>query len=80
MTCREVLDFLMSYLDGELPPAERVRFDQHLAACAVCVQYLDSYRRTVELAKQSLADGPEEQGCQDVPEELVQAIVASRKR
>ena len=30
MTCREVLDFLMDYDDGVLPPLVRLRFELHL--------------------------------------------------
>ena len=27
MTCRELTDFIMAYLDGELPPGERAAFE-----------------------------------------------------
>src|SRR5438128_4830644 len=44
MTCRELIEFLIDYLDGTLAPQERERFDAHLAVCPACVRYLDSYR------------------------------------
>lgn len=76
ITCRELIDFLMSYVDGELPPEQRAEFDRHLDACAACRRYLDSYRQTIRLAKGLKQDAP---APPDVPEELVQAILAARR-
>jgi anti-sigma factor RsiW len=79
MTCREFIDFLWKYLDEELEPGERTTFDEHLAVCPDCVAYLDSYRRTVALGRDALACGkPEEPVPEDVPEDLVTAILAAR--
>lgn len=74
ITCREVADFLMGYLDRELDVATRESFEEHLACCPPCVHYLESYRKTVELARKVAEDVPER-----VPEELVKAILAARK-
>jgi anti-sigma factor RsiW len=74
MTCREVVEYLMAYLDGELPEAERLVFEEHLAECPDCVHYLETYRETVRLGRDACRgeDGP-------VPEDLVRAILAARK-
>ena len=79
MTCCEVIDFLLEYLSGELSASERAEFEQHLAECPDCAAYLKSYEQTIKLGKAVFAD-PEAPVPQDVPEELVQAILASRKR
>lgn len=78
MTCRDVITFLREYLEEDLALAEKARFETHLGVCPSCVAYLESYRRTVALAKDALGDpeGPVPDG---VPEELVAAILASRK-
>jgi predicted anti-sigma-YlaC factor YlaD len=77
MTCREVLDFLMSYLDGDLPPDVEARFREHLAACPQCVDYLSSYELTVRLEKATWeAKHPP---CEYIPEALIQAILAARR-
>lgn len=78
MTCREVAEFLMRYLDGELSPAERAEFERHLAVCAACVSYLDSYRKTVEVER--LAHAGDRDATERVPEGLVRAILEARKR
>jgi anti-sigma factor RsiW len=74
MACREILDFLMEYLDGNLSPAQRAIFEEHLAVCPDCVAYLHNYRRTVKLVK-SLADTP---SATDAPEDFVKSVLAAR--
>ena len=66
----------MSYQENELPPGERAEFERHLAACPPCQAYLDTYDKTVELAKQAGADDtvPAE-----VPESLIEAKLDARK-
>ena len=78
MTCREILDFLMRYLDNELPAEQRARFEEHLGGCPECVDYLNTYRETVRLGQKACAEDPA--ACKDVPEGLVQAILAARRR
>lgn len=51
MSCRRVQSRLSAYLDGELPPAERVRVSDHLAGCARCAAEAASLRRTVRLMR-----------------------------
>jgi anti-sigma factor RsiW len=68
----------MRYLAGELTPAEKAEFERHLAICPACVCYLDSYRKTIDLEKLACCEDRDAQEC--VPEDLVQAILKSRKR
>ena len=79
MTCRELTDFLMDYLAGDLEPGARAEFEGHLALCANCRTYLRQYQDTVAAGRAAFAtlgdDTPAE-----VPEDLVQAILAVRSR
>ena len=77
MTCREFAEFLDAYLRGELAPAERDEFERHLVVCVACVNYMAGYRETVRLAQLAFAD---EALPDDVPEDMVRAILAARKR
>lgn len=78
MTCREFAEFLDAFLAGALLVEEQNAFHRHLAVCKDCVAYMDSYRRTIEACGQLGADtGPVPA---DVPEELVRAILASRRK
>jgi anti-sigma factor RsiW len=76
MRCNHLInDFLMDYLDGTLPEAERLSFEHHLSLCRSCRCYIDSYRKTIETAKQCM-DCPKTE-LPPPPEELVKAILAS---
>jgi hypothetical protein len=75
MTCRDVDQFLMDYLAGVLPFGVRLSFTAHIALCSDCRRYIDTYRRTIALGRAAIvaAEPPPQ-----VPEELVEAILASR--
>lgn len=73
MNCRQCVDFLMDYLDGQLPDDERAVFEQHLAKCPPCVTYLETYRQAVQLGKSAYCG----EVC-EMPEELIRAILQSR--
>jgi anti-sigma factor RsiW len=78
LSCRELIDFLAAYLDGELAPETRADFDRHLSLCKSCVDYLASYREAVRLGKRACE--PDAELSADVPSELIDAILASRPR
>ncbi len=78
MTCQEFIDFLMAFLDGELRGERRQVFETHLHACPPCLSYMETYKRTIEL-EQTLCEHPDDPVPEDVPEELVTAIVAARQ-
>jgi len=78
VTCRDVAGFISDYLSGELSPEVRTRFDDHLARCANCRRYLRSYEETVTLGRHAFDEAGAEPAL-DVPEDLVQAILAARR-
>lgn len=75
ITCRQLIDFIGAYLDGDLPDEERAEFERHLAVCPSCVAYLSTYRKTVTLAQLAGSDPVPA----DVPESLIQAILRVRR-
>ena len=78
MNCREFTEFLMAYLDRELPEDTRNSFEFHLHGCQSCVNYMESYQATVALGRAACSEDaaiPD-----DVPEALVQAILAARTK
>lgn len=77
LTCREVLDFIMSYLDGQLAPGQRHEFERHLAACTSCVNYVNSYKATVSLGRSAMND-LDEPAAATIPEWLIRSIREAR--
>ena len=73
ITCREVISFLLEYLDGTLSEHERARFEKHLSLCDSCVAYLHTYETTIRMEKLTAADEAA------IPEDLVKAVLASRR-
>ena len=77
MTCQQFVDFILSYLDRELSDAEHSTFEQHVELCPPCLAYLETYRDTVALGRACAdPDGPVPD---DVPEELVNAVLGARR-
>lgn len=76
MTCQELIEFLDAYHENRISPDERDLFEQHLALCADCRNYLDSYRTTIRLEKAALKPAAE----QSLPPALIAAILAARGR
>ena len=55
LTCKELVELVTSYLEGQLSPADRARFEVHTTSCGACVVYYDQMRRVVR-AGPSLLD------------------------
>jgi anti-sigma factor RsiW len=49
LTCKEMVEIVTDYLEGALAPADRSRFEAHLAVCAGCTQYLAQMRETIRM-------------------------------
>ncbi len=79
MTCREIAEFLMQYIDGELPRQQRTTFEMHLAECPACRVYLKSYEQTIRLARSGSSIAADSK-IESVPDELVRLILESRSR
>jgi anti-sigma factor RsiW len=49
LTCAELVEIVTDYLEGRMPAAQRLRFDEHLAICRWCETYVSQMRDTVRL-------------------------------
>ena len=47
LTCRELVEVVNDYLEGEMAPAERLRFERHLDLCPHCLVHLEQMRETI---------------------------------
>ena len=44
MECKFIREHLFDYLDNELSPGEKTRFETHLGTCADCARLLEEFR------------------------------------
>lgn len=79
MTCKEFIDFLLDYFEGQLPDDQAESFRQHMQVCPDCVSYLNSYKETVALVNDLAADEKEVAEL-DVPQSLIEAVLAAQKK
>lgn len=77
MTCREFVEFIGNYLSGEMLPQTKETFEGHLQRCDNCRRYLEIYGDSIALGQRAF---DETAWPTDVPTELVDAIMAARKR
>ena len=47
LSCRELVELVTDYFEDALPPAERARFEAHVAACGGCTRYVEQLRATI---------------------------------
>ena len=50
LVCRDVVEVVTDYLEGELAPDDRRAFERHLAACEGCQAYLEQLRTVIRVA------------------------------
>jgi anti-sigma factor RsiW len=53
LNCKEVIQRLSDYIDGELDPVLKQDLEQHLAQCRDCRIIVDTTRKTVEIYSNS---------------------------
>ena len=76
MNCRECAEFLMDYIDGTLPGEQAAAFDEHLRLCPPCIDYLESYKRCIEMGKSCMEC---KEQIESPPEHFIEAILKAAK-
>jgi anti-sigma factor RsiW len=69
LNCDELVEIVTDYLEGALSDADRDRFEEHLAGCAGCANYLEQIKVTIDVAGRITAD--------DLPNETKSALLAA---
>jgi hypothetical protein len=62
LTCKDAIELMGEYLEAALGPELLAALERHLADCGPCVAYLNTYRKTRQLAR--------EVGRLEMPEEM----------
>jgi anti-sigma factor RsiW len=61
LTCQQLVELVTDYFENTLGPADRARFEAHVAGCPGCDAYLEQMRTTLEVvgATAALEAAPE---------------------
>jgi anti-sigma factor RsiW len=78
LTCKEFDDFMVDYLDGNLPIWQKFVCWLHVKMCRECASLIQQYQKVIKFG-QSAFDAPDDDPLPDsVPEELIKAALAYR--
>ena len=75
LTCEEVDGFLYHFNEGSLSYYENLKFKLHLSMCSECRDYVNKYKDTIRISKEGFIKTNQ---IENVPEDLMQAILKSR--
>jgi anti-sigma factor RsiW len=56
LACQELVEIVTEYLEGGLTDPERQRFDEHIAECGGCANYVEQIRTTIDLTGRVTVD------------------------
>lgn len=56
--CRQIMDLVYPYLDGELVETDRCRIHTHLLACLTCQETFDAERSFLHLFRVGISPHP----------------------
>jgi anti-sigma factor RsiW len=56
LVCQEIVELVTDYIEGTLSRRDRRRFDQHIAGCEHCTEYLAQMRETLRLTGRLVPD------------------------
>ena len=76
LTCEEVDSFIFDFHEGSLSYSEGLKFKLHLSMCRECRDYVSKYKDTIRNAQTKFIKPNQ---IENVPEDLMQAILKSRK-
>lgn len=78
LNCKQFVDFLDDYVAGAQPDDVRKAFEDHIGCCKPCLDFLESYRSTIDASKKACCCGHKEIPKDKVPQGLINAILAAR--
>jgi len=79
ITCVEFEEFIIDYLEGTLSQTDQLKFEKHIRFCRECREYLTAYQHSIELGRIAFKL-PDDPVPEDVPEDLVKAILEVTRR
>ena len=66
--CKECLDLLHDYLEGELDQETSISLEEHFADCPPCIAFFKTYKTTSTVCRESL-------GTIEIPSEVQSKLI-----
>ena len=73
-SCQTVHKLLFDYVQGNLPPEKNQKLTEHLRDCPMCLEYVETYRKTVSLTHECCRSK------QQIPPELASKLTEFIRR
>lgn len=71
IACISGVELLMEYMEGTLAPEVRAALDAHVAGCARCVAFIESYQQTPRILREATA--------REMPADLQESLLAASR-
>jgi anti-sigma factor RsiW len=55
ISCQQLIEFCLDYVEGALPDDEQDRFRRHLSLCPDCVTFFETYKKTPEVSREAMS-------------------------
>jgi len=78
LTCKTATSLIAKYISADLDPKVEFSFEEHLRACPDCVAFLNTYKKTLELARSFLAAGLEDSGLERIEARVEEKVRKQR--
>lgn len=52
--CKDTIELLLNYLDGDMPAETKAHLESHLGGCTPCEEFLRTYKATPGLCREAL--------------------------
>lgn len=56
LTCKEAIEFLIEYVEGDMGEEQAGVFTRHLDECPPCRDYLETYREAIRMGKEACCE------------------------
>lgn len=56
MVCKELVELVTDYIENGLSENDRSRFEEHIAYCRGCQNYMDEFRKTIQVISELTED------------------------
>jgi len=66
MRCKDVVELLCDYLEGDLPEDVKKELEEHFNMCKPCIKFLRTYSATSKICKQVVEENLDEECAEEL--------------